>query len=71
MSRKLLGCDKTLSPAALTLLAEEDRYRLARKRALHMDRKHQGDGSAAGANPSSGVHRLVDRIAAGAVSSKA
>ncbi len=66
LSRKQLGCDKTLTSSALDLLAEPGRYDAARGRALRMDAKHDGDGSPVGSNPSSGVHTLVERIGRGA-----
>jgi RloB-like protein len=65
LSRKLLGCDKTLDTSALESLAEQRRYEAAKRRALRMDVRHEGDGSAPGSNPSSGMHALVDRIARG------
>jgi hypothetical protein len=53
MSRKLLGCEKTLDVAALTTLADQDRYDSAKERALRMDARHEGDGSPPGSNPRS------------------
>ena len=58
----LLGCDKSLTSMALAKLADPERYEAARRRALRMDVRHQGDGSVSGSNPSSAVHRLIDRI---------
>lgn len=61
-SKKLLGCDKTLTPNALTEL--EGRYEDARTRARQLDDKHLGDDSPRHANPSSNLWELVDRIRA-------
>lgn len=58
----LLGCYKSLTDSALTMLSEHARYEVAKKRALRMDAKHEGDGSTSGTNPSSAMHRLIDRI---------
>jgi hypothetical protein len=57
-----LGCDKSLTDAALAKLAEDGRYDAAKKRALRMDARHEGDGSSPGTNPSSAMHLLIDRI---------
>ena len=65
LSRGLLGCEKTLSPAALEMLSEPAGYDTAKRRALQMDVRHEGNGSAPGSNPSSGIHALVDRIGRG------
>lgn len=59
-----LGCDKSLTAAALAKLAEDGRYAAAKKRALRMDARHEGDGSSPGTNPSSAMHVLIDRIRA-------
>jgi hypothetical protein len=59
-SEALLGCSKALSESALSALAE--RYDQARRRAVKLDEKHEGDGSSPGTNPSSGVWRLIDVI---------
>jgi len=59
-SREHLSCEKKLTPAALDILVRN--YSEARKRARELDRKHEGDGSPAPCNPSSGVWRLVDAI---------
>lgn len=40
----------------------EDRYEEARQRARMLDRKHDGDGSPPGSNPSTGVWRLIESI---------
>jgi hypothetical protein len=58
----LPDCDKSLTGAALAKLADLERYEAAKGRALRMDARHEGDGSVPGANPSSTVHRLIDRI---------
>ena len=58
-----LGCGKTLTQAALDLLAE--RTAEAVERARQLDRKHAGDGSPPGTNPSSGMAGLVNAIQAG------
>jgi hypothetical protein len=57
---KLLGCGKVLTDAAVEVLL--DRYSEARERPRLLDVKHDGDGSAPGSNPSSGVWRLVEAI---------
>lgn len=61
-SKALLGCEKTLTPAALAEL--EVRYAEAKARAVKLDEKHAGDGSPAHSNPSSNLWELVDRIRA-------
>ena len=61
ISKKLLGCDKALDQEALRELME--RYPGAKEKAVALDDKHRGDDRAAGSNPSSGVWRLIDRIA--------
>lgn len=55
-----LQCAKVLSPTATEELAE--RYKQARGRAIALDKKHYGDGSPPGSNPSSGLWRVVDEI---------
>ena len=58
-SEQLLGCGKTLTPAATDLM-----YHLhadARNRAQSLDAKHEGDGSPPRSNPSSDVWKLIDR----------
>jgi hypothetical protein len=55
-----LKCGKVLTDKALAEL--ERRYADALKRAIKLDSKHRGDGSAPGANPSSGIWRLIDVI---------
>lgn len=57
-----LGAGKGLDGATLELLAS--RYLDARSRAQQLDTKHEGDGTPAPANPSSGAWRIVDAIAA-------
>ena len=56
----LLSCGKNLSAAAMNALFEQ--YEDARRRARRLDKKHFGDGSPAGSNPSSSVWTLVDSI---------
>jgi len=60
-SEELLGCSKILTDNALSELFE--RYGEAATRAEQLDRKHQGDGSPPGENPSSSVRHLVYSIA--------
>lgn len=60
LSKDHLGCDKYLTAAALDLLVAN--FDMAATRATALDHKHDGDGSAPGSNPSSGVCRLVERI---------
>jgi hypothetical protein len=57
-SAELLGCEKNLTVAATDSLY--GRYDDARRRALALDSKHEGDGSPPRSNPSSDVWRLVD-----------
>ncbi len=57
-----LGPGKDLDGTTLELLASH--YSDARSRAQQLDTKHEGDGTPAPANPSSGVWRIVDAIAA-------
>lgn len=57
---QLLNCGKALTRAATDQLVET--YPAARDRALRLDAKHEGDGSAVGSNPSSGVWALIDSI---------
>lgn len=59
-AEELLGCSKALSGSALSALAES--YGKARRRAMKLDEKHEGDGSPPRTNPSSGVWRLIDVI---------
>lgn len=59
-SKNLLGCGKTLSEAALEAL--DERVGDACDRAQNLDRKHEGDGSPPGSNPSSRVWKLVGSI---------
>ncbi len=61
-SKKLLGCDKALTPNALAEL--EGRYEDARSRARQLDAKNLGDDSPRHANPSSNLWELIDRIRA-------
>ena len=57
---ELLGCSKVLNDAALSTLAEG--YDQARERAVRLDKKHAGDGSPPGSNPSTGMWRLIELI---------
>lgn len=59
-SRELLGCDKALSRDAIDALLA--RHADASTRARKLDEMHQGDGRAAGANPSTAIWRLVDDV---------
>ncbi|MHB1090695.1 MAG: RloB family protein [Ilumatobacteraceae bacterium] len=59
-SKKLLRCDKSLTSEAREELTTS--YADAKKHALYLDKKHDGDGSPPGSNPSSGVWRIVDSI---------
>jgi RloB-like protein len=59
-SKALLNCEKVLSASALGAL--DGNYAVASDRARDLDVKHEGDGSPAGSNPSTGVWRLVDAI---------
>lgn len=59
-SCELLNCKK--SPTAEALAELVTRYEDARRRAQELDRKHAGDGSPPGSNPSSGAWRLIDRL---------
>lgn len=61
-AKSLLGCEKTLTPKALTEL--EGRFEDARTRARQLDEKHLGDDSPRHANPSSNLWELIDRIRA-------
>jgi hypothetical protein len=56
-----LRCGKDLDEAALELLAT--RFSVAKTRAERLDSKHEGDGTRAPGNPSSGVWGIVDAIA--------
>ena len=60
LAKEQLGCGKRLDDDALGAL--EEGFEEAKKRARYLDVKHEGDGSGANANPSSGVWRLVDSI---------
>lgn len=60
LARGHLNCGKVLTEAALESMAA--RYDEAVRRAVRLDEKHAGDGSAAGANPSCGLWPLVNRI---------
>ena len=51
---------KSLPESALSRLL--DGYEDAKERAQALDARHEGDGREPGANPSSGVWRLVDTI---------
>jgi hypothetical protein len=59
-AQKYLRSGKVLTDVALIVLVE--RHDDAVARAVRLEAKHHGDGSPAGANPSSEVWRLVDRI---------
>ena len=59
-SQDLLTCSKSLTDAAFELLRGQ--YTDARNRARALDVKHDGDGSPARSNPSSGLWRLIDSI---------
>jgi hypothetical protein len=61
LAKEKLGCGKRLDDDALGALQEG--FEEAKERAQRLDVKHEGDGSGANANPSSGVWRLVDSIA--------
>lgn len=58
--RGLLNCDKKLHREALELL--DEKFEDAKKHAQELDLKHENDGTATPANPSSGMWRLIDRI---------
>jgi hypothetical protein len=59
-ARDLLGFDKVPTPDGLAKL--QGLYEEARRRAQHLDKKHELDGSPSGSNPSSGVWCLIDKI---------
>ena len=59
-SKSLLQCGKNLSSEALVRL--EEQFEAARRRAQHLDRKHELDGSPPRTNPSSNIWVLVERI---------
>ncbi|SLF85438.1 RloB family protein [Mycobacteroides abscessus] len=59
-SKKLLGCDKTLSDTALALL--EEQYETALANAKQLDAKHRGDGTQKPWNPGSNVWELIETI---------
>jgi hypothetical protein len=61
-AKAYLRCGKDLDEAALDLLA--DHLDIARARAIHLDAKHDGDGTPAPGNPSSSAWRVVDAIVA-------
>ncbi len=56
-----LNCGKELDKSALGLLATN--FPTARSRAIALDAKHEGDGTQAPGNPSSGVWGIVEAIA--------
>lgn len=58
--RELIGCEKVPTTDALTRLC--GRYEHARNRAQKLDTEHELNGSPPGANPSSGLWRLIDHI---------
>jgi len=55
-----LNCEKNLDESALAMLATH--FAAAKRRAVALDAKHEGDGTPAPGNPSSGVWRVVDAI---------
>ena len=59
-AKEILKCGKTISLAALSRLVQG--YEKAKKNALALDRKHEGDGSPRRSNPSSEFWRLIDLI---------
>lgn len=59
-TRELLGCGKLLTPEALSAL--QCRHDEAVSRAQALDKRHDGDGSPFGSNPSSTLWRLVEQI---------
>lgn len=67
IAKRYLNCDKSLTPRSLSLLAEEERFSKAKKRALKLDVKHDGDKSPPASNPSSGVWKLMELIKVGQV----
>jgi hypothetical protein len=56
-----LNCGKELDESALGLLATN--FPTAMSRAIALDAKHEGDGTPAPGNPSSGVWGIVEAIA--------
>ena len=63
-SATLLVAGKTLTPAAAQRLVQ--RYPEARRRAIALDAKHEGDGSPPLSNPSSTMWNLIDRFTSAA-----
>lgn len=59
-ARRLLGCEKSLTERAFESLVEHHADAVAR--ATSLERKHEGDGSPAGADPSSRVWSLIERM---------
>lgn len=59
-SQVLFGTGKALDDAVLRGL--DERYGNAVERARKLDKKHAGDGSPAGTNPSTGMWRLTERL---------
>jgi hypothetical protein len=57
-----LNCGKNLDEAALAILATN--FAGAKTRDVALDEKHEGDGTPAPGNPSSGVCRVIDAITA-------
>jgi hypothetical protein len=55
-----LGCEKNLTPAALSAL--EDLHGEAVERSKALEARHRGNGSPPGSNPSSTVWRLIEVI---------
>lgn len=62
-AKAALSCNKQLTTSALERMA--DNFDTAKERARKLDDKHLKDDTPAPGNPSSGVWRLVDSIAAG------
>ena len=60
VSKRLLKCEKRLTPEALESLDES--FDNAKRRALQLDSWHEGNDSPPRSNPSSSVWELVERI---------
>lgn len=58
--RDILGSGKGLTPEALDELGEN--FDVAKERAIQLESKHRGDGTAAPGNPSSGIWTLIDAL---------
>jgi hypothetical protein len=63
-SKEKLGCEKSLTEAALALL--DAGYEDALKRAQDLELKHRGDGSPRPWNPYTNVWELIETIRNGA-----